>query len=57
MSKEKAKGTLYDPKPKEDLQLPPLIDRGAQNSAGSLPKENGGVEDLRQRLGNLSLTI
>lgn len=31
--------TLYDPMPKEDLKLPPLVRRPYEQSSGSLVKE------------------
>jgi len=57
MSKKPEIHLLYDPEPKKDLELPPMINRDIDQSTGSLAREKETANDLKERLGNLELRL
>ena len=48
---------LYDPEPRKDLSLPPIVNPKKPEASGSLPKPEDVGASLREKIGNLSLTI
>lgn len=57
MSKKPETHLLYDPEPKKDLELPPMINREVDQSTGSLAKEKDASDNLKERIGNLELRL
>ncbi|MCF6273144.1 MAG: hypothetical protein L3J37_08115 [Rhodobacteraceae bacterium] len=57
MSKLDNKQTLYDPVPKEDLALPPMVQNPTEESVGSLPLTTPETVEMQEALENLTLTL
>ena len=57
MCSEENVTTLYDPNPKKDLELPPMIQSAAEDSVGSLPTAEEETVELREALENLCRSL
>lgn len=57
MSEKKQPRLLYDPEPRKDLSLPPIVEPKKATASGSLPKSEDAGATLREKIGNVNLTI
>lgn len=57
MCNEENSTTLYNPVPKKDLVLPPMVQGSTEDSVGSLPTKKAEATELREVMENLSLNL